>query len=90
VTDIVIYTKEWCPYCARAKALLESKGLAYREIDVSRDEVKQREMLERSHRRTVPQLFIDGESMGGYDDLAELNATEELDVRLGHELGSDV
>ena len=90
MTDIVIYTKEWCPYCARAKALLESKGLAYREIDVSRDEVKQREMLERSHRRTVPQLFIDGESMGGYDDLAELNATGELDVRLGHELGPDV
>ena len=90
MTDIVIYTKEWCPYCARAKALLESKGLAYREIDVSRDEVKQREMLERSHRRTVPQLFIDGESMGGYDDLAELNDTGELDVRLGHELGSDV
>ena len=90
MTDIVIYTKEWCPYCARAKALLESKGLAYREIDVSRDEVKQREMLERSHRRTVPQLFIDGESMGGYDDLAELDDTGELDVRLGHELGSDI
>jgi GrxC family glutaredoxin len=83
VADIVIYTKEWCRYSAKAKALLESKGLAYREIDITNDEARQQEMVNRSHRRTVPQLFIDGESVGGYDDLADLNASGELDARLG-------
>ena len=79
----MIYSKASCPYSAKAKALLESKGLAYREIDITHDEAKQREMVKHSHRRTVPQLFIDGESVGGYDDLADLNASGELDGRLG-------
>ncbi len=83
MTDIVIYTKAWCPYSAKARTLLESKGLAYREIDVTHDGAKQREMVERSGRRTVPQLFIDGRSAGGYDDLADLSASGELDGRLG-------
>ena len=83
MAEIVIYSKEWCRYSAKAKALLESKGLAYREIDVTHDEAKQQEMVERSHRRTVPQLFINGESVGGYDDLANLDASGQLDDRLG-------
>ena len=83
MAEIVIYTKEWCPYSAKAKALLESKGLAYHEIDVTHDEAKHQEMMERSHRRSVPQLFIDGKSVGGYDDLANLSASGELDGRLG-------
>ncbi len=85
MADIVIYSKEWCPYCAKAKALLRSKGLAYTEVDVTHDEALQREMVERSRRRSTPQLFIDGESIGGYDDLAVLNATGRLDERLGLE-----
>jgi NADH-dependent peroxiredoxin subunit F len=83
VADIEIYTKEWCPYCARAKVLLASKGLDYREVDITRDQQREREMISRSGFRTVPQVFLDGESLGGYDALATLNATGELDRRLG-------
>ncbi len=82
---IEIYSKEWCPYCKKAKALLKSKGLDYHEIDTTHDEALEQEMIERSFRQTVPQIFINGESIGGYDDLARLNATGELDRRLGIE-----
>ena len=76
---IEVYSKEWCPYCAKAKALLRSKNLAYEEIDVTSDAAGEQKMVERSRRRTVPQIFIDDHSIGGYDDLAQLNATGELD-----------
>ncbi|MFQ5787865.1 MAG: glutaredoxin 3, partial [Thermodesulfobacteriota bacterium] len=82
MANIEIYTKDWCPYCAKAKALLKSKGLSYKELDVTTAHDLQQEMIERSGRRTVPQIFIDGESIGGYDDLANLNATGELDRKL--------
>ena len=81
--EILIYTKQWCPYCAKAKALLRAKGLAWRELDITFDERLQQEMVERSGRRSVPEIFLDGELVGGYDDLARLNATGELDRRLG-------
>jgi len=80
---IEVYTKEWCPYCLKAKALLRSKGLAYEEIDITSDPALQEQMVERSGMRTVPQIFVGGESIGGYDSLAHLNATGELDRRLG-------
>lgn len=83
MADVEIYTKDGCPYCARAKALLKSKGLAYREIDVTRDEAREREMIRRSRRRTVPQIFIDGEPVGGYDELAALDAAGGLGRRTG-------
>ena len=83
MANIELYSKEWCPYCAKAKALLKSKGLSYKELDVTTDETRQQEMVQRSGRRTVPQVFLDGESIGGYDDLANFNATGELDQRLG-------
>ena len=79
---IEIYSKEWCPYCAKAKALMHSKQLEYEEIDVTSDAVREQEMVERSRRRTVPQIFIDEKSIGGYDDLAQLSATGELDQLL--------
>jgi alkyl hydroperoxide reductase subunit F len=79
---IEIYSKEWCPYCAKAKALMHSKQLEYEEIDVTSDAVLEQEMVERSRRRTVPQIFIDEQSIGGYDDLAQLSATGELDQLL--------
>jgi alkyl hydroperoxide reductase subunit F len=85
VADIVIYTKKWCPFCARAKVLLRAKGLAWRELDVTFDERLLQEMVERSGRRSVPEIFLDGELVGGYDDLARLNATGELDRLLGRE-----
>ena len=83
MTDIQVYSKEWCGYCNRAKALLKAKGLAYREVDVTNDWAAEQEMIARSGLRTVPQIFIDGESVGGYDALASLNATGELDRRAG-------
>jgi GrxC family glutaredoxin len=83
VADIEVYYTESCFYCVMAKKLLSKKGLAYREIDVTHDAALRREMEERSGRRTVPEIFIDGECVGGYDDLARLNATGDLDRRVG-------
>ncbi len=90
MVDLEIYTKEWCPYCAKAKALLKSKGLSYQEVNITSDEALQQEMVTRSGRRTVPQIFLDGESVGGYDDLANFNATGELDRRLGIKTAADL
>ncbi|MDH3870752.1 MAG: glutaredoxin 3 [Gammaproteobacteria bacterium] len=79
MTQIEIYLAGHCPYCVMAKRLLESKGLGYEVIDVSGDVERRREMLERSGgRHTVPQIFIDGESIGGYDELSRLNAAGQL------------
>ena len=83
MADIEVYSTEWCPYCVMAKKLLTSKGLAYREIDVTYDAALRREMEERSGRRTAPEIFIDNELVGGYDDLARLDAAGELDRRFG-------
>ncbi|MEW8230793.1 MAG: glutaredoxin 3 [Candidatus Thiodiazotropha endolucinida] len=83
MNKIEIYSKSWCPYCNKAKALLKSKDLDYKEIDTTHDEALERQMVERSHRQTVPQIFINDESIGGYDDLAQINATGELDRKLG-------
>ena len=81
--EIQIYTKQWCPFCAKAKALLRAKGLEWHESDVTFDERLLQEMVARSGRRSVPEIFLGGELVGGYDELARLNATGELDRRLG-------
>ncbi len=80
---VLTYSMEWCPYCAKAKVLLDAKGIEYDEIDVTHDEDAAREMIERTGQRGVPQFFIDGQWIGGYDDLAYLNATGELDQMFG-------
>lgn len=80
---IEIYSKEWCPYCLKAKSLLKSRSLDYTALDITTDRKLEGEMIERSHRRTVPQIFINGKSIGGYDDLSRINATGELDKILG-------
>ena len=87
---IEVYSKSWCPYCNKAKALLKAKGLSYKEVDTTHDEVLEHEMVERSQRQTVPQIFIDNVSIGGYDDLAKINATGELDRMLGITAGDDL
>jgi glutaredoxin 3 len=69
---VEIYTKNWCVYCYRAKAMLEAQGIEYVEYDVTRDPDSEAEMWERSGARTVPQIFIDGMAMGGSDDLSAL------------------
>lgn len=80
---IEIYSKDWCPYCSKAKSLLKSKQLAYQEIDITSDLVQEDVMIRRANRRSVPQIFINDQSVGGYDDLAQLNATGKLDKLLG-------
>lgn len=80
---VVIYTTLMCPYCLRAKQLLQRKGVDYEEIRIDEDHQQVRIMMARSHRKTVPQIFIDDFHVGGYDDLAALDACGELDPRLG-------
>ena len=83
MAKIEIYTTPWCGYCARAKGLLEKKGAAYDEMDVMEDATKRAEMRARSKRSTVPQIFINGEHIGGSDDLAALDRAGQLDAKLG-------
>jgi glutaredoxin 3 len=78
MNNIEIYTLATCPYCHRAKALLDHCGLSYTEYDVSMDREKWAEMVARSNRDTVPQIFIDGRSVGGSDELVELYQRGEL------------
>ena len=76
---IEVYTTPSCSYCVRAKRLLTERGLAYEEIDVAGDDALRTSVIERSGgRRTVPQIFIDGQAIGGYEELAELDASGEL------------
>ncbi len=76
---IEIYTTAICPYCVRAKMLLKNKGARWEEIRIDRDQQRLHEMLNRSNRRTVPQIFIDDQHIGGFDDLADLDARGKLD-----------
>jgi thioredoxin reductase (NADPH) len=83
MAEIVMYTKSWCPYCDRAKALLREKGQRWTEIDIEEHEERASEMIERSGRGTVPQLWIGDRHVGGFDDLADLERRGELDPLLG-------
>ena len=77
-----MYTKSWCPYCVRARALLQAKGVSIDEIDIEEHPDKRDEMIQRSARRTVPQIFIGDRHIGGSDDLHALNAAGGLDALL--------
>lgn len=77
---IVIYTKQGCPFCVRAKAFLDSKGAEYHEIDVGNDPEKRQKLTEKSNgKKTVPQIFIGEHHVGGCDDLLELEENGEFD-----------
>jgi glutaredoxin 3 len=80
---VVIYSSDWCGYCARAKLLLERKGAPFDEKVVDGDPALRREMERLSGRYTVPQIFIGGRHVGGCDDLYELESRHELDALLG-------
>lgn len=83
MTDIVIYTRQFCGYCARAKQLLDAKGVPYEEKDATNAPEIRREMVERSNGgSTFPQIFIDGRHVGGCDDLHALDRKGELDPLL--------
>lgn len=79
---MVIYITHWCPYCARARALLESKGIAFTEIDIEAVPGARSEMLARSGGSSVPQIFIGGTHVGGSDELLALDAAGRLDPML--------
>jgi len=83
MAKVEVYTKAFCPYCARAMRLLASKNIAVEEFDITMGGPKRTEMLARSNgRTTVPQIFIDGHHVGGSDDLAALEAAGKLDPLL--------
>ncbi len=81
--EVIMYSTRFCPYCMRARRLLKNKGVDFIEIPVGGDQELWAEMEQRSGRNTVPQIFINDESVGGYDDIASLNQTGELDQKLG-------
>ena len=84
MAEIEIYTSPWCPFCIAAKRLLDKKGLAYNEIDVTMKSGARQEMIERAGgNRKVPQIFVDGEYIGDCDDIMEMEAEDALDARLG-------
>ena len=83
MAKIEIYTKAFCPYCSRAKALLDGKQADYEEFDITMDAAKRKEMIQRAGgRSTVPQVFIDGKHIGGSDDLGALDRQGGLDPLL--------
>ena len=79
---VEIYTKSWCPYSNQARAHLDFKGVRYEEIDIANDTVREMEMMIRSGKHTVPQIFIDGHHIGGNDDLLAAEASGKLDELL--------
>ncbi|MGD8484442.1 MAG: glutaredoxin 3 [Thioalkalispiraceae bacterium] len=83
--EIEMYCTSTCPFCMRAEKLLKSKGVKINKINVENNQGKLKEMLKRSKQNTVPQIFIDGKHIGGFDDLSELDIMDELDPLLGIE-----
>jgi glutaredoxin 3 len=84
VAKIEIYTTTYCPFCDRAKALLKRKGASYQEIDVTTDTDLRIAMMERAGgRKSVPEIFVDGELVGGFEELKALDDAGKLDPMLG-------
>jgi glutaredoxin 3 len=81
--SVEIYTQEWCPYCTRAKQVLDSKGVGYREIEAPGGSAARQEAAQRAGGRTsVPQIFVDGQHIGGCDELMALDRLGKLDALL--------
>lgn len=83
MADVKVYITDYCPYCTRAKLLLKRKGVEFEELDVTQDQEKRAWLVEATGQRTVPQIFIDGRSIGGCDELYALDRAGELDKLLG-------
>jgi len=82
MAKVTIYSRSWCSFCKRAKDLLENKGIAYTSIDIEEQPEKRDEMIERTGRTSVPQIFINDQAIGGCDDLFSLHAAGDLDTLL--------
>jgi len=89
VARVEIYTTASCPFCVRAKRLLDARGIPYDEVNVGRDAALRAELVRRTGRRTVPQIFVDGQPIGGYEELAALDANTRL-ADLVEDDGDDV
>ena len=79
---ILMYTTKWCPFCVMAKRLLAAKGVAVEEVAVDTDPTRRLEMVQRTGRRTVPQIFIGERHVGGFEEIADLDHKGELDPLL--------
>jgi glutaredoxin 3 len=80
MTETIIYTTDNCPYCLRAKALLQRKNINFTEIKVSDEKIKEKMIKKSGGRLTVPQIFIGKKHIGGYDDLHDLELRDQLDI----------
>jgi glutaredoxin 3 len=78
MAGVLMYTTPWCGYCSAARELLRSKNVDFEEIDVSIDSKLRTEMVEKTNRTSVPQIFINDQHIGGYSDMAELEQKDEL------------
>ena len=87
MANVTMYTTQWCGYCAAARDLLRDKGVPFQEIDVGMDPKLREEMNQKSGGTTVPQIFINDTAIGGYDDMAALDAQGTLDRMLSGEAG---
>lgn len=81
--DVTVYTTNWCPYCRQAEKFLEEKGVAFKNVDVTNDDALREKLVEMSGgRRTVPQIFIGDEAIGGYSDMIALHQKGQLEAKL--------
>jgi len=84
MTEVIVYTKNICPYCVKAKHLLQRKGVEFKEINLSNDPEEYEKLKDKTNFYTVPQIFIGQEFIGGCDDLYELEEKGELDNKLNN------
>lgn len=77
--EVKVYSKNYCPYCTRAKQLLKSKNIPFQEIDLTNDSATQDKLVQETGWQTVPMIFIDGKLIGGFDKLNELSQKGELE-----------
>jgi glutaredoxin 3 len=80
---LTLYTKDYCPYCVQAKNLLNALGASYQEIDITNNQEILIQIAQKSRMRTVPQIFLDDECLGGYTDIADLHREGKLREKLG-------
>lgn len=82
MANVTVYSADWCPYCTRAKKLLQSKNIEFEEINVDEKPGLREEIVQKTGQKTIPQIFIKGEFIGGFTELAQLDDSGELDKRL--------
>ena len=80
--EVTVYSADWCPYCQKAKRLLENKGVTYKEINVDQHPNLREEISAKTGFKTIPQIFVGDKFVGGYTDLAALDTSGELDQLL--------